>query len=94
MYKPKFTPEIYHLMSVFVKLFPMHFFAYVIIVSCYSDPTAWGLGEGPTTGHRKKKTARYEMLHRALELAGSCEHGNEPSGSIKGGEFLDKLSDC
>jgi len=55
MYKPKFTPEIYHLMSVFVKLFPMHFFAYVIIVSCYSDPTAWGLGEGPTTGHRKKK---------------------------------------
>jgi len=21
--------------------------------------------------------------------AGSCEHGNEPSGSIKGGEFLD-----
>jgi hypothetical protein len=20
---------------------------------------------------------------------GSCEHGNEPSGSIKGGEFLD-----
>jgi hypothetical protein len=24
---------------------------------------------------------------------GSCEHGNEPSGSIKGGEFLDYLSD-
>jgi hypothetical protein len=23
-----------------------------------------------------------------------CEHGNEPSGSIKGGEFLDWLSDC
>jgi hypothetical protein len=22
-------------------------------------------------------------------MAGSCEHGNEPSGSIKGGEFLD-----
>jgi len=22
-------------------------------------------------------------------VAGSCEHGNEPSGSIKGGEFLD-----
>jgi hypothetical protein len=23
-----------------------------------------------------------------------CEHGNEPSNSIKGGEFLEKLSDC
>jgi hypothetical protein len=22
-------------------------------------------------------------------VAGSCEHGNEPSGSIKGGAFLD-----
>jgi hypothetical protein len=21
-------------------------------------------------------------------VSGSCEHGNEPSGSIKGGEFL------
>jgi len=26
-------------------------------------------------------------------LAGSCEHGNEPSGSIKGGVLLDYLSD-
>jgi hypothetical protein len=25
---------------------------------------------------------------------GTSEHGNEPSGSIKGGEFLAKLSDC
>jgi hypothetical protein len=24
----------------------------------------------------------------------SCEHDTEPLGSIKGGEFLDKLSDC
>jgi hypothetical protein len=23
------------------------------------------------------------------QVAGSCEHGNEPSGSIKCGEFLD-----
>jgi hypothetical protein len=23
-----------------------------------------------------------------------CEHGNEPVGSVKGGEFLDYLSDC
>jgi hypothetical protein len=26
-------------------------------------------------------------------VAGCCEHGNEPSGSIKGGEFLDQLSE-
>jgi len=33
------------------------------------------------------------MLHRASELLGSFEHGNEPLGSITGGEFLDQLSD-
>jgi hypothetical protein len=27
-------------------------------------------------------------------LRGSYEHGNEISGSIKGGEFLELLSDC
>jgi hypothetical protein len=27
-------------------------------------------------------------------VVGCFEHSNEPSGSIKGGEFLDKLSDC
>jgi hypothetical protein len=26
-------------------------------------------------------------------VAGHCEHSNERSGSIKGGEFLDYLSD-
>jgi hypothetical protein len=26
-------------------------------------------------------------------VVGSCEHGNYPSGSIKGGEFLDYVSD-
>jgi hypothetical protein len=26
-------------------------------------------------------------------VAGSCEHGNEPSGSIRGGEVPDRLSD-
>jgi hypothetical protein len=25
-------------------------------------------------------------------VAGSCEHGNEPSGSITSGEYLDQLS--
>jgi len=33
------------------------------------------------------------FVNRTSEL-GSCEYGNEPSGSIKGGEFLDLLSDC
>jgi len=27
-------------------------------------------------------------------VASPCEHDIEPSGSIKGGEFLDLLSDC
>jgi len=27
-------------------------------------------------------------------VAGTSEHGNDPSGSIKGGEFLDLLGDC
>jgi hypothetical protein len=27
-----------------------------------------------------------------VPLTGFCEHGNEPSGSTKGGEFLDHLS--
>jgi len=26
---------------------------------------------------------------QCVELAGSCEHGNEISASIKGGKFLD-----
>jgi hypothetical protein len=36
----------------------------------------------------------HKMLLWASDLAGSSEHGNEPSGSIKGREFLDQLSDC
>jgi hypothetical protein len=28
------------------------------------------------------------------QLTGCSEHGNKPSGSIKGGESVDKLSDC
>jgi hypothetical protein len=29
---------------------------------------------------------------RKMSVAGSYEHGKEPSGSIKGGEFLDSLN--
>jgi hypothetical protein len=28
-----------------------------------------------------------------MSVASSCVHGNEPSGSIKGGKLLDYLSD-
>jgi hypothetical protein len=48
------------------------------------------LGEGLTTSNHKIKRACYEMLHMTSEfVASSCEHGNEPSGSIKGGELFD-----
>jgi len=38
--------------------------------------SSWGLGEGPKIHH--KKPTCYEMLPRALDLAGSCEYSNEP----------------
>jgi hypothetical protein len=31
---------------------------------------------------------------RQGEVAGSCECGNEPSGSIKSGKFLEELTNC
>jgi hypothetical protein len=49
-------------------------------------------GKGLTTP-RHNKPVCYETLRRTFEAA-SCEHGNEISGSIKGGEFLDWLSEC
>jgi hypothetical protein len=52
----------------------------------------WSSSDGLTTPHRKK-TVYYKMLHRALELDDCFEHGNEPSCSIKGGEFLACLSE-
>jgi hypothetical protein len=65
----------------------LRLYNYCVILYC-NGSSAWGLGEGLRT-HHYKKTACYEMLHKTFELAGSYEHGNEPSGSIKGGEFLD-----
>jgi hypothetical protein len=49
----------------------------------------WGLYKGLRIPHFKKKTACYEVSHRASDLAGCCEHGNMHSGSIEGGEFLE-----
>jgi hypothetical protein len=51
-----------------------------------------GLSEELTTPHYKK-TAFHEMLYRVSDLTDPREHSNEPSGSIKGGEFLDRLND-
>jgi len=28
------------------------------------------------------------------QVPGSCEHANEPLGSLKGVEFVDQMSDC
>jgi hypothetical protein len=58
-----------------------------IIMSYYNSPPAWGLGKGLVTPPYKK-LACYKMLHKVLEVAGSCEHSTEPSGSIKVGNFL------
>jgi len=35
----------------------------------------------------------YHTFHKET-VAGPFEHGKETSGSIKGGEFLDYLSNC
>jgi hypothetical protein len=34
-----------------------------------------------------------DCMHLSQER-GSCEHGNEPLGSINGGEFFDQVGDC
>jgi hypothetical protein len=34
------------------------------------------------------------LPHDTGAVAGSCEHSNKHSGSIKGAKFLDLLSDC
>jgi hypothetical protein len=43
---------------------------------------AWGLGERLKTPHT------YVTLQSASEVLSSCEHGNEPLGSINVGNFL------
>jgi hypothetical protein len=49
---------------------------------------SWGFGVRLKT-HDHKKRACYEMLHSVSELACSCEHDNENSGSVKDVKFLD-----
>jgi hypothetical protein len=63
---------------------------YFYIIFCYVSP-AWGLGERLKTHYGKESLLR--QVKQDLGLDGSCEHGNESSRSIKGGGFLDWLSD-
>jgi hypothetical protein len=35
-----------------------------------------------------------ELAQARGQVAGCCEYGNEPSGSIKCGKFLDSLRNC
>jgi hypothetical protein len=53
-------------------------------------------GRRPLGRHRRRWEDNIKMDLREIGfedvVAGSCEHGNEPSNSIKFGEFLDYLS--
>jgi hypothetical protein len=51
-------------------------------------PPVWGLDEGVTTSHRKKNSL-LQNVTQGFGIAGPYEHGNDPSGSLKGREFLD-----
>jgi hypothetical protein len=48
-------------------------------------PPAWGLGEGLKKPDRKNE--QHVTKCYPGHWAGSCEHGNKPSGSIKFGEI-------
>jgi hypothetical protein len=58
---------------------------------------AWSsnVGAGQEANNHLKivDIACYEMLHWASDLVHSCEHGDEPWGSIKVRKFLDHLND-
>jgi hypothetical protein len=77
--------------------------AYILSKQSRTADTAdgGGGGKGLINFHRKKKKARYEIIRRTSDLEGSLErprqrteHGNKPSGSIKGGKFIGSQSDC
>jgi hypothetical protein len=43
---------------------------------------------GRAQGNRVEKCGLDSSGSEQGPTVGSCEHGNEPSGSVKGGEFL------
>jgi hypothetical protein len=48
---------------------------------------------GATVRIALRETGREVVDWLHVTQVGSCGHGNEPSGSIKGGEFLHHVSD-
>jgi hypothetical protein len=56
-------------------------------------PQVWGVGEGPTTPHGKKKLKRHRMLYRALNfdrtfvMTSAMKNGHE-CGTWNGGRSL------
>jgi hypothetical protein len=61
-----------------------------IVANVLTTDKGWGLGEGLTNSHRTKElvTKCYTGPHI---IPSCCEHGNEPLGSIKGGDSPDQL---
>jgi len=43
---------------------------------------------------RGKIRELYTSIFMFLDRTDPCQHGNEPSGFIQGGQSLDQLSDC
>jgi hypothetical protein len=62
--------------------------------STMGGPPARCLDEGLTTSHRKKSVMQRLGICSTGPVVDSCEHGNNISGSMKDGKFLDQLSDC
>jgi hypothetical protein len=69
--------------------------------NCEYDSTAYAFatvdkGWSSSLGiwREAKNTLYYEVLNRAFDMAGSREHGDEPSSSTQGEEILVFLRDC
>jgi hypothetical protein len=50
-------------------------------------PPAWGLGRGLTSSHHKKQHVMKRYTEQGL-VVGSCEYGNQLSGSLNGRKFF------
>jgi hypothetical protein len=65
--------------------------SYSILMCLWHRPTAYSFESQRTRAgvcSQVSPDSGKELVRR------SCEHGNEPSASIKDDEFLDQLSDC
>jgi len=63
----------------------------IIFLSLYTNPRRrW---ENGPSGNSVGRCRLDECSSEKGPVTGSSKHGNEPSGFIKGGEFLNELSD-